>query len=123
VSSSGFSLKSALVRNNDGRRPALAGGHKITFEPAWIEIAVQRGDQKRDINVGGDDLSADATCRPAREHSPARKKRVDHRIGGIRHATDRKPVAHDWMVAGGCIKREAAAQPTGGFALPCHQPP
>ena len=47
---------SALLRTMTGRDAARPGDRQVALEAAQVEVAVEPGDEERDVDVGGDDL-------------------------------------------------------------------
>ena len=45
-----------LVQDDHRRGAALPRGHEVALDPARIEVVIEAGDEKHDVDVGGDDL-------------------------------------------------------------------
>ena len=83
-----------LVEDDHRIRAALPRGHQISLDATRVEVAVEPGDKKDDVDVGGDDLLLGGIAgRPTREATRSRQHRTDARIR-IGGRIDRNPVAN-----------------------------
>ncbi len=100
-----------LRQRHHGSRPALPRGGEIALDPARIQVGVQRGDHKGDVDIGGDDLQTpQAVGRPAHESRAARQDGMDGGGSFYQIQRERHPVADGGMAClPGLVKQAAGS--------------
>ena len=89
-----------LGEHDDRLGAALPGCREIALQPAQAEVAVERGDQKNEVDVGRHHLRAAAwSGSPADEHAGTRQQVMDGRRRLLRTYGARDPISSDRMVA------------------------
>ncbi len=101
-----------LGEEDNGSGAALPGDRKVAFEPAWIEVLIERGCQEDDIDIGGDDLLiGPGALDLAGEVAAAGQERVDGRLLLTSGTAKGDPVANGRQsgTAGGAVTELAGS--------------
>jgi hypothetical protein len=84
-----------LAQDDDWTSTTLPGDDQVTFDTSWVEVLIERCDEKNSIDVRSDDLFFSAkACHLARELALPRQDSMDRYFVAFRRPPNYDPVSN-----------------------------